>query len=105
MARRRKHGLTYQELGDQFGKAKSTAHHTLNKNKKKEKPMPSKTEKQARTMAAAAHDKKFAKKVGIPQKVAKDFNKADTGTGKIKPKKQKKKAVLRDGYKSYGSAS
>jgi hypothetical protein len=28
-------------------------------------------------MAAAAHDKAFAKKVGIPQKVAKDFNKAD----------------------------
>jgi hypothetical protein len=28
-------------------------------------------------MAAAAHDKSFAKKVGIPQKVAKDFNKAD----------------------------
>jgi len=28
-------------------------------------------------MAAAAHDPKFAKKVGIPQKVAKEFNKAD----------------------------
>lgn len=39
--------------------------------------MPSKTPKQKRTMAAAAHDPKFAKKVGIPQKVAKDFNKAD----------------------------
>lgn len=43
--------------------------------------MPSKTAKQARTMAAAAHDPKFAKKVGIPQKVAKEFNKADKGTG------------------------
>lgn len=41
--------------------------------------MPSKTAKQARTMAAAAHDPAFAKKVGIPQKVAKDFNKADKG--------------------------
>jgi hypothetical protein len=31
-------------------------------------------------MAAAAHDPKFAKKVGVPQGVARDFNKADTGT-------------------------
>jgi hypothetical protein len=37
--------------------------------------MPSKTAKQARTMAAAAHNPKFAKKVGIPTKVAKEFNK------------------------------
>jgi hypothetical protein len=29
-------------------------------------------------MAAAAHNPKFAKKVGIPQKVAKEFNRADT---------------------------
>jgi len=50
--------------------------------------MPSKTAKQARTMAAAAHDPKFAKKVGIPPKVAKEFNKADTGTG-IRKKKGK----------------
>lgn len=40
--------------------------------------MPSKTAKQARTMAAAAHNPAFAKKVGIPQKVAKDFNREDT---------------------------
>jgi hypothetical protein len=39
--------------------------------------MPSKTPKQKRTMAAAAHDPKFAKKAGIPQKVAKDYNAAD----------------------------
>jgi hypothetical protein len=39
--------------------------------------MPSKSPKQKRTMAAAAHSKSFAKKVGIPQKVAKEFNKAD----------------------------
>jgi len=31
-------------------------------------------------MAAAAHDPKFAKKVGVPSSVAKDYNKADTGT-------------------------
>jgi len=52
--------------------------------------MPSKTPKQARTMAAAAHNPKFAKKMGIPKKVAKDFNKADTGTGIIQPKKGRK---------------
>lgn len=38
------------------------------------------SEKQARFMAAAAHDPKFAKKAGIDQSVAKEFNKADTGT-------------------------
>jgi hypothetical protein len=41
--------------------------------------MPSKTPKQARTMAAAAHNPKFAAKVGIPVKVAQEFNRADTG--------------------------
>lgn len=43
--------------------------------------MPSKSAKQARTMAAAAHNPKFAKRVGIPQKVAKEFNRADKGSG------------------------
>ena len=43
--------------------------------------MPSKSPAQARMMAAAAHDPKFAKKVGIPQSVAKEFNEADKGTG------------------------
>lgn len=42
--------------------------------------MPSKSPAQARLMAGAAHDPAFAKKVGIPQSVAKEFNKADTGT-------------------------
>lgn len=54
--------------------------------------MPSKSPKQARTMAAAAHNPAFAKKVGIPTKIAKEFNKADTG-GKMlhapRPKKAK----------------
>ena len=40
--------------------------------------MPSKTPAQARLMAAAAHDKGFAKKVGVPQSVAKEYNRADT---------------------------
>jgi hypothetical protein len=39
--------------------------------------MPSKSAKQARTMRAAAHDKAFAKKLGIPQRVAKEFVSAD----------------------------
>ena len=43
--------------------------------------MPSKTKSQARMMAAAAHDPKFAKRVGVPRSVAKEFNRADTGTG------------------------
>lgn len=51
--------------------------------------MPSKSRKQARTMAAAAHNPKFAKKVGIPVSVAKDFNQADAGTGILAKNRQK----------------
>jgi hypothetical protein len=50
--------------------------------------MPSKSAKQARTMAAAAHNPKFAKKVGIPVKVAKEFNQADQ-------RKKKKRKVIK----------
>ena len=32
-------------------------------------------------MAAVAHDPAFAKKVGIPQSVGRDFNQADKWTG------------------------
>lgn len=39
--------------------------------------MPSKSPKQAKLMRAAAHDSKFAKKAGVPKKVAKEFVKAD----------------------------
>jgi hypothetical protein len=42
--------------------------------------MPSKSPAQARLMAAAAHDPKFAKRAGVPTSVAKDFNRADTGS-------------------------
>jgi hypothetical protein len=52
--------------------------------------MPSKTPKQARTMRAAAHDKAFAKKMGIPQDVAREFTKADAGAEPKKKKKRKK---------------
>lgn len=40
--------------------------------------MPSKSKKQEKFMAAAAHSPKFAKKAGISTKVAKEFNRADT---------------------------
>jgi len=39
--------------------------------------MPSKTPKQRRTMRAAAHSKAFAKKMGIPQSVAREYEHAD----------------------------
>lgn len=51
--------------------------------------MPSKSPKQARTMAAAAHNPAFAKKVGIPQGIAKEFNQADARTGILRKKKPK----------------
>lgn len=50
--------------------------------------MPSKTPKQARTMRAAAHNPQFAAKMGIPQKVAREFERADER--KEKPKGKKK---------------
>lgn len=53
--------------------------------------MPSKSPAQARLMAAVAHNKAFAKKVGIEQKVGKEFNEADTRTGILKKKSRKKK--------------
>jgi hypothetical protein len=52
------------------------------------------TEKQARTMAAAAHNPEFAKKVGIKQSVAKEFNQKDKGTALLSnAMKGKKKKV------------
>jgi hypothetical protein len=41
--------------------------------------MPSKSKKQHNLMEAVAHNAAFAKKVGIPQKVGKDFAEADKG--------------------------
>lgn len=51
--------------------------------------MPSKTKKQAVTMAMAAHNPKMARKMGIPPKVAKEFNRADVKTGILKGKRKK----------------
>lgn len=44
--------------------------------------MPSKSKSQARLMAAAAHTP--GGYGGVPQKVGKEFNKADAGTGILK---------------------
>jgi hypothetical protein len=41
--------------------------------------MPSTSKKQHNFMAAIAHNPAFAKKVGVPQSVGKDFNEADKG--------------------------
>ena len=41
--------------------------------------MPSSSKKQHNFMAAIAHSPTFAKKVGVPQSVGKDFNEADKG--------------------------
>lgn len=59
--------------------------------------MPSKSAKQHRLMLAAAHDAEFARKVGVPQKVAKEFVEADKKTGKysFSKKKSGKKKVRR----------
>lgn len=50
--------------------------------------MPSKTAKQRFFMTIAAHDKDFADKAGIDQKVAKEFHQAD----KAKEAEEKKKS-------------
>lgn len=41
--------------------------------------MPSSSSKQKKFMAAVAHNPEFAKKVGVPQTVGKEFNQADKG--------------------------
>lgn len=46
--------------------------------------MPSKSKAQAKLMKAAAHSKKFAKKAGVPQKVAKHYVAADKGRPSLK---------------------
>lgn len=53
--------------------------------------MPSKSAKQARTMAAAAHDLEFAAHMGIPQEVAREYSAADRkGGGLIGMAKRKR---------------
>ena len=45
-------------------------------------------------MAAAAHDPAFAARAGIPQKVAKEFNQADKGSGIRSKRKSHNKGKL-----------
>jgi hypothetical protein len=57
--------------------------------------MPSSSKKQHNFMNAIAHNKAFAKKVGVPQSVGQDFSKADKGKtfkegGIMKPVDMKK---------------
>lgn len=52
--------------------------------------MPSKSVKQAKLMRAAAHNPAFAKKVGVPQSVAREFSHADAAA-KLYPAKKGKK--------------
>ena len=58
--------------------------------------MPSKSEKQRKMMAAAAHDPKFAKKVGISEAVAKEFNNADVSKKKSTKEKIKSRYLKKD---------
>ena len=53
--------------------------------------MPSKSAKQDRLMRGAAHDPTFARKVGVPVKVAKDFAAADQKKAGKKAGKGKRK--------------
>lgn len=60
--------------------------------------MPSKSASQHRLMAAVAHNPSFAKKVGIPQSVGRDFTEADKGRkfakgGAMESKKMMQKEV------------
>jgi len=51
--------------------------------------MPSTTPKMRRTMAAAAHNPRFARRMGIPQDVAEEFNEADQAAGTLGPAMKK----------------
>jgi len=55
--------------------------------------MPATTEKQKKFMDAAAHNPAFAKKVGVPVKVAKEFSKESKG------QKFKEGGVMKDDMK------
>lgn len=53
--------------------------------------MPSVSWKQHKLMTAVEHSPSFAKKVGIPQKVGRDFAKADNRAGITKKPDRKRK--------------
>ena len=66
--------------------------------------MPAKSEAQKRLMDAAAHNPAFAKKVGIPSKVAKDFSEASIGM-KFKKGGATDKPARQSGIKSQAGES
>ena len=69
--------------------------------------MPSSSKKQHNFMAAIAHNPAFAKKVGVPQSVGKDFSNADKGrkfsTGGEMDKSDKKQdvALIKKAFKEH----
>jgi 2,4-dienoyl-CoA reductase-like NADH-dependent reductase (Old Yellow Enzyme family) len=58
--------------------------------------MPSTSKKQHNFMEAIAHNKGFAKKVGVPQSVGQDFSKADKGKTFKKGGEMKKADLTQD---------
>ena len=67
--------------------------------------MPSKSPAQARLMAGVAHDPAFAKKVGISQRVGREFNQADKGTGIMNKSYEGKTASYASGGAVLGKTS
>lgn len=71
--------------------------------------MPSVSAKQKRFMDAAAHNPAFAKKVGVPVKVAKEFSTASKGQtfsrgGEMKESKVMKKGGIATSLKAHAAA-
>ena len=62
--------------------------------------MPSKTPKQKSFMAAVANNPKFAKKVGVPPKVGKEFEMKDKKMGMKKMMPKKAAGGLAGGHKA-----
>jgi len=86
-------GAAVNEIVDENDKAGAYCSHCGAKKSQKSVTERSVSKAQVRTMGAAAHNPKFAKKVGIKPGVAKEFNKADKGKDNSKlPEKAAKKA-------------
>lgn len=57
--------------------------------------MPAKSEKQARFMRAVAHSPSFAKKVGVPMSVGKEFSKSEGGMAESKAMVKKEVSFMK----------
>ena len=64
--------------------------------------MPSKSDKQKRLMAAVANNPEFAKKVGIPQSVGKEFEREDKKMSNCGSKRMMGGGKVMKGYKKGG---